>query len=532
MGKKHDILQPSGYDERNINSNSEVFVDKKPIKTTGTTCDAFSARFESRRVFVKQLKPEYAFNSRYRQAFQKEYELGVSIRHPSIPQYIKFTDDTLITEFVDGKTLHQMIQDSDPRLHSNRNIEKWVRQLLDVMDYLHARNVIHCDIKTDNIMITNDTRNLMLIDFDKAFTASQDLTSGTPLNFGSEEENLTKRQMDIRCVRNIIEKLLQYVDTESLKERMVKVVAMAGSPEVTIPELLEVWKQSEEKVNSKRINAGWWIGGIIFIALFVIIWSYLPKESSEVIQPQDIPNVENPEMNISDETKEETKISTIEKIFKEEEKEIPEYPDWNSLLITDVVSMNKLLDKISNEIQTGRIRPDSVANIVLLINDETNSLHEKVMNKYSSKFPELSQLKLIEGIYESDPVKLLVKRRDEILQRLIEVQQNETDEEISVSKEMTQKLESQLEKDLAEYIDFLLVLKESLDSTGTTPYGRQNSHMKITNFEIDFDHKILIDYPKIFPSLSNIEIHDMAVKTPVVEKMVKLRDTVIELLDK
>lgn len=256
MDAKHDILQPSGLEGDAFNEPARYLTDEKPIKTTGTTCDAFSARYESRHVFVKRLKPRHASNSRYRWAFQKEYELGISLRHPSILQYIKFTGDTLITEFVDGKTLHKMIQDSDPRLHSNRNIEKWVGHLLDVMDYLHARNVIHCDIKTDNIMITNETRNLMLIDFDKAFSASQDLTPGTPLNYGTEEENLTKRQMDIRGIRNIIEKLSKYVDSGSLKESLGKVISAAGSPEMTMPELLEIWKQpipnqSEEKTNSK-----------------------------------------------------------------------------------------------------------------------------------------------------------------------------------------------------------------------------------------------------------------------------------------
>ena len=461
--RKNTSFIESGYSENPVSNFSDYLTHEKPIKTTGTTCDAISARYESRHVFVKRLKPQYASNSRYRWAFQKEYELGVSLRHPSIPQYIKFTGETLITEFVDGKTLHQMIQENDPRLHSDNNIEKWVGQLLDVMDYLHARNVIHCDIKTDNIMITNDTRNLMLIDFDKAFTSSQDLTPGTPLNFGSEEENLTKRQMDIRGVRNILERLLRYVDSDSLKERMEKVVASAGSPEVTMPELLEIWKrpiqkQSDEKTNSKRSNAGWWIGGIIIIALLVIVWSYLPKESPEVIEPEDIPKVENPEIIIPEEVMpEEKKNPTTEEINKEEinkeyvkeEKKVAS-PDWNSLLATDVVEMNKLLDQVSSEIKSGKIQKNNIPLIVLDISDAMNAFNTEVVNKYSSKFPELGHDKIMLAIYDSEPVKSLVKRRDEILQRIIEIQQDETDEELSVPTEVTKKLEGQMEKDLEE----------------------------------------------------------------------------------
>ncbi|MCH5225716.1 MAG: hypothetical protein J1D77_06925, partial [Muribaculaceae bacterium] len=391
-----------------------------------------------------------------------------------------------------------------------------------------------------NIMITNDTRNLMLIDFDKAFTASQDLTSGTPLNFGSEEENLTKRQMDVRGVRNILEKLLQYVELDSLKERMEKVVASAGSPEVTIPELLKIWEQpiqqqSEEKTNSKRSNAGWWIGGIIVIALLVIVWSYLPKESPEVIEPENIPKVENPEMTIIEEVKtEEKKNPTMDVISKEEVREEKKVasPDWNLLLTSDVVEMNKLLDQVSSEIKTGKIQKNTIPIFVLDINDAMNAFNREVIDKYSSKFPGLGRDKIMMAIYDSEPVKLMVKRRDEILQRLIEVQEKETEEESPVSMEMTQKLESLLEKDLKEYIDFLLELKESLDSTGTIPYGRQTTHMKITNFEIDFDHKLFIKYLEEFPSLTSVEIHYMAHKTPIVGRMVNLRDTILARLDK
>ena len=407
-------------DESSFKEPSNFFTDEKPIKSTGTTCDAFSARYESRHVFVKRLKPEHASNSRYRLASQKEYELGVSLRHPSIPQYIKFTGDTLITEFVDGKTLHQIIQDDDPRLHSDRNIEKWVSQLLDVMDYLHARNVIHCDIKTDNIMITNDTRNLMLIDFDKAFTASQDLTPGTPLNYGKEDENITKRQMDIRGVRDIIEKLRKYVGSDSLRGKMEKVVLVACSPDVTMPELLEDWKTTasphDKRLNKNVKNISLSLGAVILIALLVIVWSYLPKESPEVIQPEALREIENHEITIP-------KEKEVPNIEDKKEKIKPESPDWESLLASDVEPMNRLFDKISFEIQTQNISRDNVPDIVLQISDEWNTFNKEVVDKYSSQFQAFGRDKILLEIYDTDIVNSLVTKRDKILERLIEIQE-------------------------------------------------------------------------------------------------------------
>lgn len=81
-------------------------------------------------------------------------------------------------------------------------------------------------------------------------------------------------------------------------------------------------------------------------------------------------------------------------------------------------------------------------------------------------------------------------------------------------------------------MDFLLVLKESLDSTGTTSFGRQNTRIKLNNFEINFNHKLLVDYPGMFPSLylTGIEIYDWTYTTPMVKHVVELRDSILSRL--
>ena len=458
---KNKSFIESGYSENAVSNFSDYLMEEKPIKTTGTTCDTFSARFESRRVFVKQLKPEYSSNPVYRSAFQKEYELGVTLGHPSIPQYIKFTGDSLIINFVDGKTLHQMIQSLDPRLHSDSNIEKWVGQLLNVIDYLHARNVIHCDIKTDNIMITNDTRNLMLIDFDKAFTTSQDLTPGTPLNFGSEDENLTKRQMDVRGVRNIIEKLLQYIDSHTLKERMGKLVAMAGSPEVTIPELLEIWDQPVPKQSVKRKYFGWLIEWIIIVALFVIVWSYIPKESPEVIRTEDIPEVDNSEKiipndekiadrlekSINNELSNDTlpapvsqnsqdkgrddswnvNVNELQPInansFPTQEQYWEEirqrtldrgYEKWLAAITDDVVIIDNLMDSIENEINKGDLTSETSFDLIIKLAEGVESFNSKINKKYYNLYPNTNKDERYFAVVNSEVLREHRKRESDL----------------------------------------------------------------------------------------------------------------------
>ena len=135
----------------------------------GSTCDIYKAISQRRKVFVKRLKPEYRNKPLYLAAFDKEYDIGVSLNHKSLPQYREFHKDYIVMDYIDGKTLAEMLKEKDLWLSKEKNVIRMLRELLDVVDYLHQRNIVHCDIKPDNIMITNGNRNLMLIDLDRCF---------------------------------------------------------------------------------------------------------------------------------------------------------------------------------------------------------------------------------------------------------------------------------------------------------------------------------------------------------------------------
>ncbi|QKF93680.1 serine/threonine-protein kinase [Fadolivirus algeromassiliense] len=87
--------------------------------------------------------------------------------HPNIIHFTNFyqNDDYyfLIYEYVEGINLYQFINSKDT-LDENliRNI---IIQLTNALQFLHSYNIIHCDLKLDNIVITHDL-NIKVIDFD------------------------------------------------------------------------------------------------------------------------------------------------------------------------------------------------------------------------------------------------------------------------------------------------------------------------------------------------------------------------------
>lgn len=164
------------------------FSTAKRLDRAGATCDAYESTVQRRHLFIKRLKPEYRHNPLYRAAFEKEYELGVGLNHVSLPRYEGYGDDYIVMDFIEGDTLADLLGSDDRRLRSRRFVGKMLGELVDVVEYLHRRHVVHCDIKPDNIIISpHSDRPLTLIDLDKAYTSWLATTHGNTHRYGCDD---------------------------------------------------------------------------------------------------------------------------------------------------------------------------------------------------------------------------------------------------------------------------------------------------------------------------------------------------------
>lgn len=183
----------------------------------GATSETFKRRIDGRLYFVKQLRSEYRGDKRYREAFHKEYEVGKSIDCPYIVKYVAMEEGVdglcILMEYVNGVTLEKKLTDEPAYFKKSSNIKKLLMQLAQALEALHAKGVIHLDIKPENVMLDKITNDVVLIDLGFCLSHSYDNTTGCTEYFAAPEV-VARNVADIDARSDIyaVGALLQYIE--------------------------------------------------------------------------------------------------------------------------------------------------------------------------------------------------------------------------------------------------------------------------------------------------------------------------------
>lgn len=115
----------------------------------------------ARYVAIKVLPDYLADEPGFLERFQREAVAVAGLRHPSIPAVFDYgtIDDVtyIVTEYIDGGTLSEQLGSPLPPEY----VVEVLRPIASALDYAHARNVVHRDIKPPNIMLTLDGRPIL-----------------------------------------------------------------------------------------------------------------------------------------------------------------------------------------------------------------------------------------------------------------------------------------------------------------------------------------------------------------------------------
>jgi serine/threonine protein kinase len=122
-------------------------------------------------------KPEVLRKAR--ELFEREAKILSRLNHRQIPEFLEWFEDNdrlfIVQEFINGNTYGNLRQG---QTFSEKDIVQWLRDILDVLGYIHGQGIIHRDISPDNIMLPNGKSKPVLIDFGVVKYAETQLASG------------------------------------------------------------------------------------------------------------------------------------------------------------------------------------------------------------------------------------------------------------------------------------------------------------------------------------------------------------------
>ncbi len=108
-------------------------------------------------VAVKVLSPQLAENGEALRALQQEAAKGRCLTHPNIVRFIDLDRDDdlhfLILEWLDGRSLAEILDSKDTSEIDSDAAFRIVRQIGEALDYAHRCGIVHADVKPGNIMI-------------------------------------------------------------------------------------------------------------------------------------------------------------------------------------------------------------------------------------------------------------------------------------------------------------------------------------------------------------------------------------------
>lgn len=134
-----------------------------------------------RTVAIKMLRPEYHSDPDSRRRFRQEARLMAFVSHPNLVTVYDLHEEPsgswVVMEYVPGENLKRLIARHGPL--PPEEVLLLLEQVSGALGHLHSRNLVHLDIKPQNLIVTPDG-SIKLIDFGLAQPAGprQEMVGG------------------------------------------------------------------------------------------------------------------------------------------------------------------------------------------------------------------------------------------------------------------------------------------------------------------------------------------------------------------
>jgi serine/threonine protein kinase len=266
------------------NQPAEDITEAEPV-AYGSTSICYRLRYYGKLLMQKRLRPELADDPRYLFALKKEFELGIQLEHPNIVRYLNFhqegKDVYILTDYVEGNPLSTLLSGKAKLLSDRRWQRQFISEFFSAIDYLHQRQILHLDLKPDNIMITSIGNHVKLIDLGFAYQDCYPSNyGGTPQYSAPELFDRSKGSIsqatDIYAIGRILQEM--HIGSKSIIERCSN--QDASKRYQSISELNKALNRSRRYVGISVL------GILVAVCLSSILW-FTYNDSTPKVKPSE-----------------------------------------------------------------------------------------------------------------------------------------------------------------------------------------------------------------------------------------------------
>ncbi len=242
----------------------------------------YRAQMGGKWVVLKAAKPTEGERTRNQLLLEREFEIMHRLDSIYVVQTISMVDDpqlgrAILMEYVHGRSLDKFVAENPSSTERLRVAD----ELMEALIFLHERQIVHCDLKPSNILITDSGNHVRLIDFgfadNEAYIAKN---IGTSPSISTEEQLPTDVLLPERDIY-ALGKILSLLFPHSVKPIIRRCLASDRSRYTSVRQvrsaLHRYWRMR------------WlmpWILAIAAIVAFVIVFLPSPKETAQISEIQ------------------------------------------------------------------------------------------------------------------------------------------------------------------------------------------------------------------------------------------------------
>ena len=117
---------------------------------------------------LKFLPPQLTINEADKERLLQEAKAASAINHPNVCVIHDIQEHEqqpfIVMEYVEGENLSNYIRTADSQLLKMSDVLEWVLQIAAALEVAHGKDIVHRDIKSENIMVTK-SKQIKVMDF-------------------------------------------------------------------------------------------------------------------------------------------------------------------------------------------------------------------------------------------------------------------------------------------------------------------------------------------------------------------------------